>query len=456
LKGASPRSASSAGAAGLAFATLVAAALAPRADPAAPPSPGALVTPDPLRARATFAAALAARTAGDLAAYRARLEETRALLPDPSNLWFRVAGARALAGDRTAGFAALEAQLLAGIVRPDFETHADLAPLREHLRWKRLAAAHARLALPLVASEEEFRLPEGGLLVEGIARDPASGAIYLSVVNRRQIVRRASDGSLTLFASLAGTLPGSPLGLAIDAERRRLWVATAGLPYGERLPESERDRGALAAFELASGALVESVLLDGAGHLANDLAVARDGAVYASDPAAGALWRRSAPGKVEQLALSGALVSPGGLALAEDERFLFVADWAAGLAAVELATGELRWLAPPAGSTVLGIDGLARSGGALLAIQNGVAPARITGFELAPDGRSRARAALLERGVPGWDEPTLGVVADGALLYVATSHWPRFGEDGQTVDPSALTPAVVRRLRLESAASATP
>ena len=417
-------------------------------------APAVAREPDPVKARAAYRAALATREAGNIAGYRRQLEEARRLLPDPSNLWFRLAGARVLAGDRTGAFEALEAQLSAGMVRPDFSSNPDLLPLHEHLRWAPIAEAHARLSAPVVASTEEFRLVESGLLVEGIARDPVRGDLYLSVVNRRSILRRSADGALSVFATLAGKLPGSPLGLAVDSARRRLWVVSAGLPHGEGTPDSEKGRGALGAFDLATGELVEAMGLAGDGHAPNDLVIGASGTVYLSDPGTASIWRRSAAGAVERLELSGALVSPGGLALTADERLLYVADWSAGLAVVELATGELRWLAPPRGSTVLGIDGLVRSGSSLVAIQNGVAPARVTRFELAPDGRSLVSATLLERALPEWDEPTLGVFADAggsSLLYIATSHWPRFGEDGKPVDPATLTPSSIRRLPLAPA-----
>jgi len=84
----------------------------------------------------------------------------------------------------------------------------------------------------------------------------------------------------------------------------------------------------------------------------------------------------------------------------------------------------------------------------LIAIQNGVAPHRIQAFTLSRDGRALRSAETLERAVPGWDEPTLGVVMDGALVYVSNSQWPKFGDDGATPERSTLEPTVVRRLPL--------
>lgn len=410
---------------------------------------------DPRAAEAPFEAALAAKERKDFVAYRDGIERAAAALPDATRLLYRLSSARLLAGDRAGAIEAFRRQVDAGLFR-DPRPDPEFAPLVDDPAFRVELARLDRLEEPIVASVEEARLAEKDLLVEGLAHDPLHGSLFFSSVHRRRILRRAANGDVTVFAELAGKLPGSPLGLAVDVVRRRLWVATAGLPQGAGLPESEKDRGAIAAFDVDSGALVESAAPAGEPHLFNDLTLARDGTVYASDPRTHAIYRR-VPGRgagLELVLRSEALASPGGLALSADEQRLYVADWTHGLAAVDLTTRELRWLAPPAGSTVLGIDGLARaaraarSDCALVAIQNGVRPHRITRFELAPDGRSLTSATLLERAVPGWDEPTLGVVAGDALLYVANSQWPRFGEDGTTPAAESLSQPTIRRLPL--------
>ncbi len=419
---------------------------------ASSPLPGTWQAPAPAAdlaaAEAAFTEALAKREAGDLTRYRAGIERAASLLPDPTRLLYRLAAARLLTGDRPGAVAAFRRQVDAGYFR-DPRADPEFGPLLEDPDFRTELTRLDALKSPLSASTEAFRLAERDLLVEGIAHDPVTGDFYLSSVHRRKIVRRSADGRITHFASLAGRLPGSPLGMAIDGPGRRLWVVTAGLPHGHGLPESEKNRAALAAFALPGGELVESVVAEGEGHLFNDLARASNGTIYVSDPGAGALWRRRPGADLERIAPGAPLRSPGGLALSADERLLFVADWSNGLAVVELDSGAFSWLAPPAGSTLLGIDGLLRHGDALVAIQNGVVPARITRFELAGDGRSLVAARLLERALPEWDEPTLGVAVGGELWYVANSHWPAFGEDGATPASAAeLSEPAVRRLPL--------
>ena len=96
----------------------------------------------------------------------------------------------------------------------------------------------------------------------------------------------------------------------------------------------------------------------------------------------------------------------------------------------------------------LGIDGLYFHRGSLVGIQNGVTPHRVARFTLSPAGDRVLRAEVLERAHPRYDEPTLGVLVDGELYYIANAQWERFGEDGRIAKPEALTPPAVLRLRL--------
>jgi sugar lactone lactonase YvrE len=262
------------------------------------------------------------------------------------------------------------------------------------------------------------------------------------------VLQRRTDGTVTDFVAPGAHGLAAALGMAIDAKRRLLWIVSAGLPHAAGLPESARDTSALLAADLDSGELRRKVESPPGKHLWNDLAIAADGTVYVSDPGSASVARVAPDGAVSTLVEGHGLVSPGGLALAADESLLYIADWSQGLALVELATGALHWLRPPANATLLGIDGLRRDGDALIAIQNGITPHRIVRYRLAADGRSVTAAELLERHVPGWDEPTLGVVVDGALVYVANSQWPKFPEDGSTPDLTTLAEPVVRRLPL--------
>jgi hypothetical protein len=57
-------------------------------------------------------------------------------------------------------------------------------------------------------------------------------------------------------------------------------------------------------------------------------------------------------------------------------------------------------------------------------------------------------ARVLERAHPRYQEPTLGVMVEGELFYIANSQWERFGQDGGIDDSTPLERPVVLRLPL--------
>lgn len=405
---------------------------------------------EPESVESLFAEALAAHEARDWARYRDRVERTAALLHDPSRLLYRLGSARLLAGDRAGALAALERMIGMGFYR-DPRPDPEWGALAGDPAFDALLARLDALREPRERSSEAFRLSAGGMLIEGVAYDPKRRAWYLSSVDRRRILRRDERGRVVDFVAAGAAGLAAPLGLAVDADRRRLWVVSAGLPHARGLAADALDRSALYAFDLEGGRLLERIDAPPGKRLWNDLEIARDGTIYVSDPGSASIARVRPGAGVETLTEGAGLVSPGGLALSSDGRQLYVADWSNGLARVDPATGRLEWLPAPANATTLGIDGLRLRGASLIAIQNGVVPVRVTRFDLARDGRSIVSAEVLERAHRLYDEPTLGVLVGGDLVYVANSHWPRFGQDGAPPADGELEPAILLRLPLGEA-----
>lgn len=85
------------------------------------------------------------------------------------------------------------------------------------------------------------------------------------------------------------------------------------------------------------------------------------------------------------------------LAPSPDGRVLYLADYSHGMLRVDLETREVTRLDDAPSSTSLGCDGIAWDRGAIVAVQNGVAPARIMRFVLDQAGRRIQRADVLDR-----------------------------------------------------------
>jgi hypothetical protein len=144
------------------------------------------------------------------------------------------------------------------------------------------------------------------------------------------------------------------------------------------------------------------------------------------------------------------------MAITPDGKTMFVADYSHGLLRIDLASRDVSALRTAANVTTLGIDGLYLHRGALIAVQNGVVPARVVRFCLDAAGRGVRRAELLDRNPALADEPTLGTIVGDSAFYVATSQWDKFDDAGRRAPGTTLRPASVLRVALESASACRP
>ena len=203
-------------------------------------------------------------------------------------------------------------------------------------------------------------------------------------------------------------------------------------------------------YDLRSGRLVRRYEpRDGEAHVIGDLIVTRAGDVFATDSRSPLVYRIPAGSDtLERFIESPLLLSAQGLALTPDERTLFVADYARGILRVDLARRSVTLMQTADSVLALGIDGLYYQGGQLIGIQNGVEPHRVVRLTLSPAEDRIVEARVLERAHPRYQEPTLGVLVNGELFYIANSQWERFGEGGAIPDSTALVRPVVLRLPL--------
>jgi sugar lactone lactonase YvrE len=295
-----------------------------------------------------------------------------------------------------------------------------------------------------------FTLREKGFIPEGIAYDAATRTFYLGSVYRRKIVSVGADGEARDFATERDGL-WSVLGMRVDAARRLLWVSTAAHRQMSNFKEEENGVSGLFKFDLRTGKLLKKYLLPGkpGRRLLGDLVINSRGDVFASDSVTPAVYV-VARGRDELTPLveGEPFTSPQGLALTRDEKRLFVADYSKGLFVIDLRTKKVTNLAPAPDVTLLGIDGLYTYKGGLLAVQNGVNPARLV--RLFPDrGLSRIeRLEVVEANNPAFDEPTLGVMVGDNFYLVANSQWGAIDEQGRLAPPEKLKEHVVLKIDL--------
>jgi sugar lactone lactonase YvrE len=420
----------------LLLATLVPGAAAAQSDPV-------------VESRAHYAAAVRAYEARDLPAFLEHAREAQARRPAHGGVIYALASAQTLTGDTLGALATLGHFAALGY-SADVSADSDFVRLRGNQAYAELKRRLERNREPVVASRVAFELAEPDLLAEGIARDDRDGSFYVSSVHQARIFRVTREGAVREFAA-ADSGRWAPMGMRIDQKRGALWVASAAVPQSAEYSASDSSRSAILRYDVASGRLAAryDAPADGRPHVIGDLIVGRDGAVYASDSRAPVLYRIPPAGdSLELLLESPLLLSAQGLALTPDERILYVADYARGILRVDLRAPSIALMETADSVLALGVDGLYFHRGSLIGIQNGVAPHRVARFTLDAAGRRLVRSQVIERAHPRHHEPTLGVLADGALYYIGNGQWDLFGDDGRIAKPDALMPTVVLRLPL--------
>ena len=223
------------------------------------------------------------------------------------------------------------------------------------------------------------------------------------------------------------------LGIAIDAKRRLLWAVTAALPRWKAgtFPRRGPPRSSPSSSR-AAGKLVRAALPKSGKHALNDLAIAANGDVYATDSLDSGVYRlRAGSRALESFVPPGVFRSPQGIALPADGRIAYIADYGVGIFVVDLATGKREPVTAPRDIPIQGVDALALHGRDLIVTQNGIAPARVARLVLDESGRRVVSGEILEMNTPELREPTLGVVVGDDFVCVANAQWERFDKDGK-------------------------
>jgi streptogramin lyase len=361
----------------------------------------------------------------------ARLERLRALRLDrPADglLAYYQALTHAALGQRDAALAELRALRGRGLgIIPE----AGFEALQESPDFRAVRAQLAAEAPVTPEAPVMLALRDARLVPEGIAFDAATGRYFVSSIAQRKIVVVDRHGRARDFSRKNDALD-AVLGLTVDAARGALWaVSTNGF-----LDEANRQRrNAVVRYDLASGRLVARHEVPEAVQL-NDVAVAADGSLYATDTAGGSVFRL-APGarKLETVGTPGRLPGANGIAVAPDG-IVYVAV-STGIARLDPASGAAARLPQPDDVVTGGIDGLYWHRGSLVGVQNGPNPGRIVRIALV-DGSTRVGglAVLQSHHHPLFDQPTTGAIAGDKLVVIANSHVARYRPDG-TIDPAA-------------------
>lgn len=393
-----------------------------------------------------YRAAVIAYREGDAPAFLRAARSARELRPDSPQAAYLLAAASAMNGG---GEEALD--LLQELASQElfYEPGDEPAFVSLGLADRRpdLLARFASHGEPQGEVSVAFRLDEDRFVPEGIAWDAQTQRFLLGSIHQARVLAVDTQGQAGEFitSGTGGLL--SVFGMQIQASRRSLWIATAGLRETQGIDELWMGRAGLLEFDLDTGRPRRAFWLpeDGREHVLGDLQLVEGGALTTDSLTGEVLQLEFDTGSFEIIVPAGVLVSPQGLVLADDTGFVFVADYRGGIFRLSLEDGVLNKLAE-GGTTHHGIDGLYRRGEWLVAIQNGVRPNRVVALKLNAGETAVEDYRVLAAALPDFDDPNLGVIVNKHFHFIANSHWPQFDEQGGV--PHGLSGPVVMSVEL--------
>lgn len=316
---------------------------------------------------------------------------------------------------------------------------------RTHERAPRAARATRSEGAPVLWA----RLPDADMISEDIAYDAPGERFLVSSVHRGGIYAIANGHATTLVKPRADSTWGM-FALGVDTARGTLWATTAALAVAAGYAPADSGRSALLEYDLRTGAQRARYIAPDSGvHVLGDLVVGESGAVYVSDGMGGGVYALAPGGHaLRVLAPRGTFRSPQTPSLSSDGATLFVADYSAGIAAVDIASGRVTWLTHSDSLVLAGIDGMYRIGRDLIVVQNGVEPNRIMRLTLDPSMHHVVRAVTMARG-PAARSLTHATISGGWLYFLADSGWERVADDGTMTPPASAADAPkIMRVRI--------
>jgi hypothetical protein len=390
-------------------------------------------------ARAAWGRMNAARRAGDLSTAHAEAVRAATAWPtQPAYPWIRAVLAARI-GDTASALAALRAYAALGLGR-DLGADSAIAELRAAPGFDAVRAAHDRNRAPIARGTTIRETRDTTLWPEGVDYDPRTRDFYVASVRRRTIVRVTPDGTTRALWPSGANGVGAMLGVRVDPVRRRIWATTSGMRQMEGYVAADSAIAALLRIDPRTGRVERrwDLPVVRGGHVLGDLALGPRGEVWLTDSSEPVLYRLRPGADTLDRFRDPLFRSLQGMAASSDGRFVYLADYSHGLLRMRVRDGSVIRLGDAPASTSLGCDGIVLHHGAIVAVQNGVAPARIVRFSLNPAGDSVVSMRVLDQQPALAPEPTIGTLMGNQFVYVATSQWDEHDDDGHRLPGAPL------------------
>jgi sugar lactone lactonase YvrE len=395
-------------------------------------------------ARAAWVRATSALRHDDTAAARLEIARAMASWPlQPSYLWAS-ALLSARAHDSASAIYALRRYAALGLGR-DLGADQTFSWLHESPAFAIVRAMHDANRRVVARSHVRATLADSAFWPEGMDYDPRTRRVYVASVGHGAIAELRPDGTSRMITLLDHAPIAAILGVRADPRRGVLWATTSAVQSSPAFRIADRTVAALLRVRIRDGLVERRWDLPPVpgGHTLGDLAIGPRGDVFVTDSDEPVVYRLRPNADTLEPMRSPFFRSLQGLAPSPDGGRLYLADYSHGLLRVDLASGDVTRLEDAPNSTSLGCDGIAWDRGAIVAVQNGVSPARIMRFSLDATGARIVRAELIDQNWAMADEPTIGTVVGREFVYVANSQWEKYDDSGKRNASKPLTTPII-------------
>lgn len=361
--------------------------------------------------------------------------------PDSAAVQRRLLGAQLEAGDPDAADTA-QLLVLRGFAFSDAGAELIATAFADDDAKAAFLETNAANRVQVGTSYKVAEVPLEAQLVEGVAVDPVEGSVVVSTIVSRKLFRPGDEGE---WEAIELENAGSLAAMAPDPERGLIWITSGQF---DETPGNPAYAAAL-GFDPQTGKVAKTLYANGLVPL-GDIAVGDDGRVFAANPIAGEIHYADPDTEDGFRALvgSGVFRSPQGMVKVPGRNRLIISDFTYGLAMLDWDSGKVWRIGNVTGEWLDGIDALLRYGNSLIAVQNGLQPARIVKLDMTEDWLTVTGVTVLEAANPDWTEPVGATIDGDRLLYVATGQWDVFGEDGSVRAGRQPQPTDIRAVEL--------
>ncbi|MDI7775499.1 hypothetical protein [Asticcacaulis sp. EMRT-3] len=354
------------------------------------------------------------------AAY-ASFEQAQGLIPDSPSILLLEAQTALKQDHKDVARAALTDYLKRGFL-VDLKQNPEFNPV-----WNAdMEALQKANAAPVGEMHVAATLP-GFTLADGLAYVPEGQQLFISTLRNGKIILLQPSGGhdvITFRPSVAASGLGLHGGL--------LWVATAATRQTTGYDPKADLVSKIVTVDPADGTVKTVVTADKNSQFGHLLAGKDD--LYVVDAYHSSVLRlNDYTGELQTLIPEGYMDSPQGLAENEDGSVLIVSDFISGLYRIDLQTGEMSHLAPPADGSLLGITSLSLYGHDLIAVQNGFKPNKILHLHMSDDWKSVTSSQVVLRGDSQMSQPAQGLVDGDHFIFVARSQWDNLDDGGNAI-----------------------